>query len=139
MCVTAVRDDLERKMDCLDVFECIFGLNERDQLVFQMIQQSERPLTVNDVADQLGCERSTAYRSISRLLDAEIVTQEQVNYEQGGYYYVYRPRPSEELAHDMQRLLNDWYATIRQLIQEFEDRYTRDSGERESNSVQSCY
>jgi len=32
----------------------------------------------------------------------------------------------------MQRLLNDWYADFGQLIQELEDRYSRDSDDREN-------
>ncbi|QLH79920.1 HTH domain-containing protein [Halosimplex rubrum] len=135
---TSVREDLERDLGCLDLLGCVHGLNERDQTVFRLLQQAEERLTVDDVADRLDCERSTAYRSISRLHEAGVVVQEQVNYENGGYYYVYRPRTPEKIAHDMQRLLNDWYADIGQLIQEFEDRYSRDSDSRENQPLQSC-
>ncbi|WP_280536275.1 helix-turn-helix domain-containing protein [Halopenitus sp. POP-27] len=107
-------------------------------MVFQLLQQAGNDLTVDDVADWMDCERSTAYRSISRLLEAGVVVQEQVNYEHGGYYYVYRPGTPEDIAHDMQRLLNDWYAAIGQLIQEFEDRYSRDSADREKQPIGSC-
>ena len=138
MVATSVQEDLERDLGCLDLLGCIHGLNERDRMVFQLLQQAEGRLAVDDVADRLGCERSTAYRSISRLLDVNVVAQEQVNYEHGGYYYVYRPRASEEVAHDMQRLLNDWYAAIGQLIQEFEDRYSRDLEDREKEPIESC-
>jgi predicted transcriptional regulator len=138
MVATSVREDLERDLGCLDLLGCIHGFNERDQMVFQLLQQAEGGLTVDDVADRLDCERSTAYRSISRLLEVDVVAQEQVNYEHGGYYYVYRPRTPTEVAHDMQRLLNDWYAAIGQLIQEFEDRYSQDSDDREKQSLQSC-
>ncbi|WP_435069668.1 helix-turn-helix domain-containing protein [Haloplanus sp. C73] len=137
MVATSVREDLERDLGCLDLLSCIHGLNERDQVVFQLLQQAEERLTVDDVADRMDCERSTAYRSISRLLEAGVVVQEQVNYEHGGYYYVYRSRTSEEVAHDMQRLLNDWYAAIGQLIQEFEDRYSRDLEDREKEPIES--
>jgi len=138
MVATSVREDLERDLGCLDLLGCVHGLNERDQMVFQLLQQAEGDLTVDDVADRTDCERSTAYRSISRLLEADVVVQEQVNYEHGGYYYVYRSRAPEEVAHDMQRLLNDWYAAIGQLIQEFEDRYSRDPEGREKQSIESC-
>ncbi|MFC7139887.1 helix-turn-helix domain-containing protein [Halosimplex aquaticum] len=134
---TSVREDLERDLGCLDLLGYVHGLNERDQMAFQLLQQAERGLTVDDIADRLDCERSTAYRSISRLHEAGVVVQEQINYENGGYY-VYCPRTPEEIAHDMQRLLNDWYADIGQLIQEFEDRYSRDSDDRENQPLQSC-
>ena len=106
-------------------------------MAFQTLQRTGRGLTVDDIADRLGCERSTAYRSISRLLEAGVVTQQQVNYDHGGYYYVYRPRAPEHVAHDIQRLLNDWYATVGQLIQEFEDRDSRHSDDREEQSIRS--
>ena len=138
MTVASVREDLERDLGCLDLLGCVHGLNERDQMVFQVLQQAEGGLTVDDVADRLDCERSTAYRSISRLHEAEIVVQEQINYDNGGYYYVYCPQPIRQVVRDMQRLLNDWYAEIGQLIQEFEDRYSRDLDDRENQSSQFC-
>ncbi|TSD08845.1 transcriptional regulator [Haloglomus irregulare] len=133
-----MREDLERDLRCLDLLGCVHGLNERDQMVFQLLQQAEGGLTVDDIADRLDCGRSTAYRSISRLHEAGVVEQEQINYDNGGYYYVYCPRTPEEVAHEMQRLLNDWYADIGQLIQEFEDRYSRNSEDRENQPLQSC-
>jgi predicted transcriptional regulator len=138
MVATSVREDLERDLGCLDLLGCIHGLNERDQLVFQLLQQAEEGVTVDDVADWMDCERSTAYRSISRPLGAGVVIQEQVNYHHGGYYYVHRPGTPEEITHDMQRLLNDWYATNGQLIQEFEDRYSRDPEDREKQPIDTC-
>ena len=131
----SVRDDLERDMGCLDLLECIHGLNERDQAAFQALQAASEELTVDDVADRLDCERSTAYRSISRLVEAGVVVQQQENYDQGGYCYVYRPRTPEEAAREMRRLLNGWYATVGQLIQEFEDRYGGETDEREDRPI----
>ncbi|MFB6170249.1 MAG: transcriptional regulator, partial [Haloarculaceae archaeon] len=55
--------------------------------------------------------------------------KEQVNYEQGGYYHVYRPRDAEEIAQEMQRTLNDWYAKIGQLIGEFSEKYADEAGQ----------
>ncbi|WP_424013976.1 helix-turn-helix domain-containing protein [Halorubrum xinjiangense] len=131
----SVRGDLERDMECLDLLECVHGLNERDRAVFQALHGANEELTVDDVADRLDCERSTAYRSISRLVEAGVVAQRQVNYDQGGYYYVYRPRAPEEAAREMRRLLNSWYATVCQLVQEFEDRYGRETAEREDRPI----
>jgi predicted transcriptional regulator len=118
--VDSVSAELERDLECLDLLACIHGLNDRDREVFQVLQEAGEALTVDDVADRNGCDRTTAYRSISRLVDADVVVQSQVNYEQGGYYHVYRPRQPSVVARDMQRLLNDWYANVSQLIHEFE-------------------
>ncbi|NEU57823.1 helix-turn-helix domain-containing protein [Halorussus sp. MSC15.2] len=114
---------LQSDMECEGLLECIHGLKELDRECFQVLVESEEPLTIDEVADKVDRERSTAYRSIQRLLQSGFVQKEQVNYEQGGYYHVYRPTDPDEVADDMQRMLNDWYAKMGQLVQEFRDKY----------------
>ena len=116
-------DYLRRDMECEGLLECIHGLTDLDRQVFEALTAGAEPLTVDEVAAAVDRERSTAYRSIQRLQGAGFVRKEQVNYEQGGYYHVYRPSDPEEIADDMQRMLNDWYAKIGQLIGEFREKY----------------
>jgi len=44
------------------------------------------------------------------------IQKEQINYEQGGYYHVYYPTDPTQIANDIQRMLNGWYAKMGQLI-----------------------
>jgi predicted transcriptional regulator len=117
--VECLRSDVE----CEGLLEIIYGLTRLDREVFRLLVDGDAPMTVDEVADAVGRERSTAYRSIQRLLRTGFVEKEQVNYEQGGYYHVYRPSDADDVADDMQRALNDWYATVGQLIYEFRDAY----------------
>ena len=110
-------------MECEGLLECMHGLKNLDKESFKLLAESSEPLTVDEIADRIDRERSTAYRSIQRLIQAGFVQKEQVNYEQGGYYHVYSPTSPDEIAGDMQRMLNDWYAKMGQLVQEFEDKY----------------
>ena len=119
----SMSDYLRRDMQCEGLLECIHGLTGLDRQVFEALTASAEPLTVDEVAAQVDRERSTAYRSIQRLQGAGFVQKEQVNYEQGGYYHVYRPADPDEIADDMQRMLNDWYAKIGHLIGEFREKY----------------
>ncbi|WP_049972360.1 helix-turn-helix domain-containing protein [Haladaptatus cibarius] len=114
---------LQQDMECEGLLECIHGLKELDRQCYQVVVESEESLTIDDIADRIERERSTAYRSIQRLLQAGFIQKEQVNYDQGGYYHVYRPTDPGEVSHEMQRMLNEWYAKMGQLIQEFEDKY----------------
>ena len=118
-----MREQLRSDMECEGLLECFHGLKQLDRDVFVRLTGSEAPLTVDEIAEQVDRERSTAYRSIQRLLDTGFIRKEQINYEQGGYYHVYEPVDPGEIAGDMQRMLNDWYAQMGQLIQEFEDKY----------------
>jgi predicted transcriptional regulator len=118
-----MREYLRQDMECEGLLECLHGLKELDRETFRALVESAEPLTVDEVADEVDRERSTAYRSIQRLLQTGLVRKEQVNYDHGGYYHVYSPAAVDEISDDMQRTLNEWYAKMGQLIQEFRDKY----------------
>ena len=114
---------LSQDMQCEGLLECMHGLKELDKEVFKELTGADEALTVDEIAHRVDRERSTAYRSVQRLLQSGFIVKEQVNYEQGGYYHVYRPADPDEIADDMQRMLNDWYAKIGHLIGEFREKY----------------
>ena len=120
-------EHLRSDMDCEGLLECLHGLKELDREVFEELARSREPLTVDEVAGRVARERSTAYRSIQRLLQAGLLRKDQINYDQGGYYHVYRPTDPDEIADEMQRTLNDWYAKMGTLIGEFREKYDRET------------
>lgn len=126
---------LQKDMECEGLLECMHGLKELDKQVFRALVESTEPLTVDEAAERVDRERSTAYRSIQRLIQAGFIQKEQVNYDQGGYYHVYRPADPNKIGDDMQRMLNDWYAQMGQLIQEFEDKYGQQAPPQTSTEV----
>lgn len=119
----SMSENLREDMDCEGLLECIHGLKDLDREVFEVLATSEEPLTVDEIAEAVERERSTAYRSIQRLLQAGFAQKEQINYEDGGYYHIFRPSNADAIADDMQRMLDDWHAKIGQLIEEFREEY----------------
>ena len=116
-------EQLQSDMECEGLLECFHGLKPLDRQCFELLVESGEPLTIDEIAEAVDRERSTAYRSVQRLLQTGLVGKEQINYDHGGYYHVYQPTDPEQVAGEMQRMLNDWYAKMGQLIQEFEDKY----------------
>ena len=125
----SMSEQLQQDMECEGLLECFHGLKQLDRECFQALVTAAEPLTVDEIAEAVDRERSTAYRSVQRLLQTGFIQKEQVNYDQGGYYHVYFPTDAENITDDMQRMLNDWYAKMGQLIQEFEDKYERQDSE----------
>jgi predicted transcriptional regulator len=119
----SMSEQLQQDMVCEGLLECFHGLKQLDRDCFAALVETEEPLTVDEIAEAVDRERSTAYRAVQRLLQTGFIQKEQVNYEQGGYYHVYSPTDPSQIADDMQRMLNDWYAKMGQLIQEFENKY----------------
>ncbi|MBV0923836.1 helix-turn-helix domain-containing protein [Halomicroarcula limicola] len=123
----SMNEMLRKDMQCEGLLECFHDLKEIDKEIFQLLHDRAEPLTVDEIAERVDRERSTAYRGVQRLMQAGFIQKEQVNYDQGGYYHVYRPRDGEEIAQEMQRTLNDWYAQMGQLIGEFGEKYDSES------------
>ena len=119
----SMNEMLRQDMECEGLLECFHGFKELDKDVFRVLTESTEPLTVDEIAAEVDRERSTAYRSVQRLLQVGFVQKEQINYDQGGYYHVFRPTDPDEIADDMQRMLNDWYAKMGNLIGEFRGKY----------------
>ena len=116
---------LNQDMQCESLLECFHGMGDLERRIFSTIVGATEPMTVDEIAEHVDRERSTTYRGVQKLQKAGFVQREQVNYEQGGYYHVYKPVESDRVAADMQRMLNDWYAQMGQLIQEFRDKYEK--------------
>jgi predicted transcriptional regulator len=119
----AMTELLQKEMQCESLLDCFHGLSELDKEVFRLLVEADDPMTVDEVAAEIGRERTTAYRSVRRLQEAEIVNREQLSQEGGSYYHVFSPRDSDEIADAMQRTLNDFYAKMGQLIGEFREKY----------------
>jgi predicted transcriptional regulator len=119
----AMTDLLRQEMECESLLDCFHGLSELDREVFRLLVAADNPLTVDEIADAVDRERTTAYRAVRRLREADLVTREQVNQEGGSYYHVFTPRDADAIADDMQRTLNDFYAKMGQLVGEFREKY----------------
>jgi predicted transcriptional regulator len=119
----SMHEMLRSDMKCEGLLECFHGLTNLDRTVFNTLTDSDDALTVDEIAETVDRERSTAYRSVKRLEQAGFVEREQRTYDGGGYYHVFQPADPEDVADDMQRMLNDWYAQMGQLIGEFREKY----------------
>lgn len=119
----AMTELLQQEMACESLLDCFHGLSELDKEVFRLLVEADGPMTVDEIAEQIERERTTAYRSVNRLMEADIVEREQRNQAGGSYYHVFSPRDADEIADAMQRTLNDFYAKMGQLIAEFRDKY----------------
>lgn len=123
----SLKEMVRQDMQCERLLECFHGMGDLEKRVFSSLVESEEPLTIDEIADRVDRERSTAYRAARRLREAGFVMREQVNYENGGYYHIFEPVDADEIATEMQQLLNEWYAQMGQLIGEFREKYDEEA------------
>lgn len=119
----SVAEELRRDLECEDLLECVHGLTGLDRACFDVLVEARDPRTIDEIAGEVDRERSTVYRSVHRLLDAGLLEKEQVNYENGGYFHVYRPVDPETVADQMAQLVEQWSRKMTGLLEEFREKY----------------
>ena len=78
----------EGDFQCVDVIGCIFNLTLTDISVFEALTQKDSTTTL-DVAKKIGKDRSTAHRSLEKLVSCGLSQKERIANETRGYSYVY--------------------------------------------------
>ncbi|MFC6784483.1 helix-turn-helix domain-containing protein [Halobaculum halobium] len=124
---TSISEQLEQPMQCEGLLRCVFGVSELDREVYEVLTTEGHPCTVEQVADTIDSDRSTAYRSLRRLVDVGAVSRRPVSYNDGGCYHVFEPVDADELVDSLHQYLDEWYRRIDGLIVEFEQRHSSKS------------
>jgi predicted transcriptional regulator len=77
-------------------------------------------MKVDELSGYVKREKSTTYRSLQNLINHGLVFRETRIIENGGYYYTYHPNDPKRVYRDMKRYIDEWYAKMNDLLQEFQ-------------------
>ena|SRR6056297_1212670 len=118
--MSSIQESLQDDLSWPTLLEHVYGASETDRRVFAVVADADGPATADEVADRIERHRSTASRSLTRLVDAGLV--ERMTRGDGGpsYRYVYRMRDADALADEMHRLLTAWHVRMGDRLAEFE-------------------
>lgn len=118
-----VSEFLKGEIECEGLLECINGLKGLDREIYFLLLEERKQMSVDEIAERVEKERSTAYRSVKRLQREGLVNQEKENYEEASYRHVYQAVKAEEVAENMEQQLQEIEEKMEGLIQEFRDEY----------------
>ena len=76
------------KLECVNVIGCIFNLTQTDVSTFEALT-TDKGTTALEVAKLIDKDRSTAHRSLEKLVSCGLSQKEKVSNKTRGYSYVY--------------------------------------------------
>jgi len=125
--VSSVHRSIPADPNWATLLEHVYGASETDLRVFTVAADANDPVTADEVAERIDRHRSTASRSLTRLVEAGLI--ERLTRDDSGpsYRYVYRMRDADALADEMHRLLSAWYVRMDERIGEFTQQHERAS------------
>jgi predicted transcriptional regulator len=96
------------EIDSKELIQCTFNLKKTELRIFLYLLKNQRSISSNDIADELGLDRTTVQKSIKGLLDRDIVLRRQLNLDSGGYVFLYCVKEKEELKKQMKEIIHNW-------------------------------
>ena len=91
-----------------EILKCGLGLTRSEMRVFAHTLSSGEWLHTDAIAADLGIDQSTAQRAMKKLHEHGIVVRQQENREHGGYAFVYRALPREDIRKKLITILRSW-------------------------------
>jgi len=106
-------------MECTDVFKCLFNIGRNEiELYKKMIERGYR---TDELGKIFGKDRSTVQRLLKRLIECGMVRRyRKIIKDGGGYYYVYKSIPPDELKKWIEECIERWYGEMKEAIKNFE-------------------
>ena len=103
---------------CEDLVQCAFSLNEFELLIYRKLVEvgSSR---ADEIAEAMGRDRSTVYRSLQKLLSCGMVFRETRSIERGGYFHVYIPISKQMMKEKLERCVEDWHKRMLGMLAKF--------------------
>ena len=100
---------------CEDIIQCVFDLNDLDIAIYKKLSKIKE-LRADDLAEDIGKDRSTVYRSLQKLNCCGICNKKIRKIKSGGYYHVYTCINDNEIKKNLEKCIDTWYKKMKQTI-----------------------
>jgi predicted transcriptional regulator len=111
----------EKLMDnptCKDLVQCAFSLNDFEVSVYRKLLDIG-PSRADEVAEAMGRDRSTVYRSLQKLMSCGVVHRETRSIERGGYFHIYTPIGKDLLKEKLEHCVEEWHMGMLEMLDHF--------------------
>jgi predicted transcriptional regulator len=105
---------------CADLVQCLYNLAELDMEILRRLM-TQGPARAEDLADELGRDRSTVYRSLQKLVTCQSVAKETRSLERGGHFHLYTAVPKDVLRMRLEDCIEEWHGRLLEMLGRFDE------------------
>jgi predicted transcriptional regulator len=102
-----------------EVMSCVFGIKEHEYRTYLALLDAPGS-TVAELADDLDRDRSNVNRSLTTLLEKNLVTRDRRLLDPGGYVYQYTAVPLPDVKDMLHASLDSWTERVHDRIEDVE-------------------
>ena len=102
--------------NCENAIRCFFDLTSQDLKVYRELLENGHG-TALEIGERIERDRSTAYRSVSKLVENRLVVKKIRNREGGGIYHVYVAVDPDMVQSLLTEAIDEWYDNVKRMIE----------------------
>ncbi|MFP4116693.1 MAG: helix-turn-helix domain-containing protein [Candidatus Aenigmatarchaeota archaeon] len=106
-----------KTIEVQELIRCSFQLSKTDYKVLRRLMEEEK--RAKELAGDLDLERSTVQKSLTKLMERDLVSRRQYNISTGGYRYAYIAKDKEEIKKEVRSLIDDWSSSAKEAIEDW--------------------
>ena len=100
-----------KRIELPELIKCSFGMNKTEYNVMTyMLGQEE--MRVDEIAGNMGLERSTVQKAIKNLVSKSVVHRSQENLEKGGYLFRYLIKDKDVIKRMVLESVDNWHKNV---------------------------
>jgi predicted transcriptional regulator len=104
-----------------DLFVYLYNLSPLEtDLVLLLMLNNNNPMTLEQVANQVNRDKSTAFRSLQKLVSLGIVMKETRTIKEGGYYHAYGVIDTESFRIETEKRVKELEKGVHRILNKFE-------------------
>ncbi|MGA1819698.1 MAG: helix-turn-helix domain-containing protein [Thermoplasmatota archaeon] len=101
--------------NCENALRCFFDLSPLEVKVYRDLLENG-PGTAVELGRRIERDRSTAYRSLSRLVENDLAVKAIRNREGGGIFHVYEAVEPEQVQLMLRETIDNWYEEMQRVV-----------------------
>ncbi|MCL4329646.1 MAG: hypothetical protein M1533_01425 [Candidatus Thermoplasmatota archaeon] len=107
---------MKNRASCGDLLECLFDLTSTDISLFMALSQDKQS-DLDTIAASVGKSRSTAFRSLQKLVCLGLAIKETETIGSGGYFHTYSRVKSDSVRRIIQLRAMDISSKIEKILE----------------------
>ena len=105
-----------------DLFVYLYELAPLEvDILFVLIKASKKAMTLDELAKLVDRQKTTAFKSLQKLVALRLCNRTVVTRKEGGYYYLYMAISIEELKVETEKRVKELERSMNQLLRAFEN------------------
>ena len=102
-----------QQFDLTTIIKCSLNLTKADfKVMVFMTQNNSDWFTSEQLSKKLKLNLSTIQRAVKKLHEKSLAERNQNNLDNGGYIYIYKSKPKEEISAIIMKIVHNWASTV---------------------------